>query len=305
MVFAVRQLKRFFLIFKEAIKHWQDDDAQWLAAALSYYATFSLAPSLIIVIEVVALIMDQNRAETEVVHQVELLVGSDAAQLAQQMIADAITWEGNLLTTGIGLATLLIGASGAFSALQGALNQIWGVRAKPNHGVVNFLRTRAFSFVILLMIGFILMLSVVVSTMLVLINDWFSRVMPGVHFSFSLGDSLISYAVILLLFALLYKVMPDVVIRWHDIWVGAAVTALLFNFGKWAIGFYLGNTEVASTFGAAGALVAVLIWVYYSAQIVLFGAEFIKVFATQRGRAVLPARHAVHTNWTPEDTLTE
>lgn len=295
------QLKRIYHIFREAIKHWQQDKAQWLAAALSYYAMFSLTPSLIIVVGVVGLIMDQKRAETEVVHQVDILLGNDAAGLAQQMIVGATDWDANLLTTVVGLATLLIGASGAFTSLQAALNLIWGVRAKPNHGIINFLRTRAFSFVILLIIGFVLMLSVVISTWLVLIDDWFSRVMPGVQLSFSIGDSVLSYVVIFLLFALLFKVMPDVTIRWHDVWVGSAVTAFLFNLGKWGIGLYLGNSNVASTFGAAGALVAVLIWVYYSAQIVLFGAEFIKVFATQRGRAVLPASHAVYIDWTPED----
>lgn len=300
-IVGVGQVKRFYTIFKESIKQWQQDKVQWLAAALSYYTIFSLAPSLIIVIGVVGLLIDQKRVELEVVQQIHSLVGEEAAGFVQQMLEDATDWDNSRLATSVGILTLLAGASGAFSQLQGALNAIWGVRPKPAHGVLNFLRTRLFAFVMLLIVGFVLMLSLVISTWLVLIDDWLRTLMPGVHLFFNLGNGIISFAVTMLLFALLYKVVPDVTIRWHDIWVGAGVTALLFNLGKWGIGLYLGNIEIARTFGAAGALVAVLVWIYYSAQIVLFGAEFIKVFATQRGRAVLPASHAINVTWTPED----
>jgi membrane protein len=297
------QVLRFFKLFKAAIKVWGEDNGERLAAALSYYAIFSLAPALVIVIGLAGLIVDQERVESEVVLQIQRLVGSDGAEFVQQLLDERaqLNRERNLLATGVGIVTLMIGASGAFAQLQGALNTIWGVRIKPRRGATNFVRTRLFSFVILLLIGFMLLISLAISTWLVLIDDWLSTVRPELHLLFNLGNAVISFAVVMLLFALLYKVMPDVTIRWHDIWVGAAVTALLFNLGKWGIGLYLGNSTVASTFGAAGALVALLVWVYYSSQILLFGAVFIKIFATQRGRAVLPAPHAVNIRWTPED----
>jgi membrane protein len=299
-------IHRYFGIFKEAFKHWREDKAQRLAAALSYYTLFSLAPSLIIIVGLVGLIVDQRRVETEVVHQVEDLLGAGGAGLVQRMLAERTDWNNSLVATGVGVATLLFGASGVFAQLQSALNSIWGVRAKPHLGMRNFLRRRVFAFAMLLMVGFMLTFSVVLSTWLVLIDDWFRAVMPELHLIFNVGNVVISFAVTTLLFALLFKIMPDVTIRWHDIWVGSAVTALLFSLGKWGIGLYLGSSAVTNTFGASGAVVALLVWVYYSAQIVLFGAEFIKIFATQRGRAVLPASHAININWTPEDaTLTD
>ncbi len=235
--------------------------------------------------------------------QMQRVVGNDVADFVQSMLQERmqLNRDNNMLATGAGFVTLLFGASGAFAQLQAALNTIWGVRAKPKRGVINFLRTRLFSFVILLLVGFMLMMSLVINTWLVLIDGWFRNVMPDLHLLFNIGNVVISFGVSMLLFALLYKVMPDVTIRWHDIWVGAGTTALLFNLGKWGIGLYLGNSTIARTFGAAGALVALLVWVYYSALILLFGAEFIKVFATQRGRAVLPASHAINVTWTPED----
>lgn len=296
-------LRRMYTVFKGSIRGWSEDHAERLAAALSYYTIFSLAPSLVIVIGLTGLVVDQNRVEKEILLQVKQSVGPDVADFVGEMLENrtVVPREGNRLATLVSVATVLFGASGAFAQLQGALNTIWGVRAKPTRGIINFLRTRLFSFVILLLIGFMLALSLLVNTWLVLIDDWFRFVMPGPHFTFNVGNTVISFGISLLLFALLFKVMPDVTIRWHDIWAGAAVTALLFTIGKWGVGLYLGSTEIASIFGASGALVALLVWVYYSVLIILFGAEFIKVFATQRGRAVLPAAHAINIRWTPED----
>ena len=296
-------LRRMYKVFKGSIQGWSEDHAERLAAALSYYAIFSLAPSLVIVIGLTGLVVDQNRVEREILLQVQQSVGSDVADFIEEVLKNrtVVSSEGNRLATLVSVATVLFGASGAFAQLQGALNTIWGVRAKPTRGFINFLRTRLFSFVILLLIGFMLALSLLVNTWLVLIDDWFRIVLPGPHFTFNLGNTVISFGISLLLFAMLFKVMPDVTIRWHDIWAGAAVTALLFTIGKWGVGLYLGSTEIASIFGASGALVALLVWVYYSVLIILFGAEFIKVFATQRGRAVLPAAHAINIRWTPED----
>jgi membrane protein len=297
----VRRTKKLFSLLREASQHWMLDHAPRLAAALSYYAIFSLAPALILITGFLGLIVDQNAVEIEVYYQIQKTVGADAATFVEQLLINATNWENSWVATGLGVATLLFGASGAFAELQGALNTIWGVRVKPKQGVISFLRTRLFSFIMLLIVGFMLLLSLVIDTWLVLIDKWLSQMLPELHLLFNVGNAVVSFAVIMLLFALLYKIVPDVKIRWHDIWVGAAVTAGLFNLGKWIIGLYLGNTTIARTFGAAGALVALLIWVNYSCQIILFGGEFIKVFATRRGRAVLPASHAINITWTSED----
>src|SRR5688572_21130883 len=187
--------RRLFKVFKEAIKQWGHDHAERLAAALSFYAIFSVAPSLIIVIGLTGLIVDQARVESELVLQIQRLVGSDAADFVQQMLQERmqINRDGNLLATGVGFVTLLFGASGAFAQLQGALNTIWGVRGKPKRGLINFLRTRLFSFVILLLIGFMLMMSLVINTWLVLIDDWFRTIMPDLHLLFNLGNLVISF----------------------------------------------------------------------------------------------------------------
>lgn len=298
---VVRWFKKLFSLLKESMQQWSLDNAERLAAALSYYAIFSLAPTLIIVTVLLGQIVDQKLVESEVFHQIERTVGTDGAKMVGQMLIDARKWDNSLFAKSVGVITLLIGASGVFAQLQGALNTIWGVRAKPKRGPINFLRTRLFSFVMVLVIGSILLLSVVISTWLVLIDSWLIQVMPELHLVANVGNAIVSFGVIMLLFALLYKVVPDVKIRWHDIWAGAAVTTVLFNLGKWGIGLYLGNSRIVSTFGTAGALVALLVWVYYSAQIVLFGGEFIKVFATRRGRAVLPASHAINVTWTSDD----
>jgi membrane protein len=299
----VRLARRVLKGLREALTAWREDKAERLAAALSYYALFSLAPTLVIVIGLTGLLVDQRRVEDEIVLQIQRLMGSDVAEFVGQILRDRtqIDRDSNLLVTAFGAITVLFGASGVFAQLQGALNTIWEVRAKPKRGVINFVRRRLFAFIILLLIGFMLILSLVVNTWLVLIDSWFRSVMPGVHLVFNLGNVVLSFGITMLLFALLFKVMPDVTIRWHDIWVGAGVTALLFNLGKWVIGLYLGNSILARTFGASGALVVFLVWVYYSAQIVLFGAEFIKIFSLGRGRAVLPARHAVNIKWRADD----
>jgi membrane protein len=296
---------RLFLVLKECIACWREDNGERLAAALSYYTIFSLIPSLIIVIGVVGLVIDQKQVEDEVVLQFQRFVGSDAAGFIRQMLQDRmqLNRDNNLLATVVGVITLLFGASGLFVQLQYALNTVWRIRVKPTRGLLNLLRTRLFSFVILLLAGGVLVLSLIIDTGLVLVDDWLRVMMPNMHLLFNAGNTVISFGVTMLLFALLYKIMPDTTIRWHDTWVGAGVTALLFGLGRWGIALYLGNSTLVRTFGAAGALVAMMVWVYYSAQIVLFGAEFIKAFALQRGRAVLPASHAVNIRWHPEDVL--
>ena len=303
MAWFLPLMRRLYKVLKGSIQAWREDHAERLAAALSYYTIFSLAPSLIIIIGLTGLVVDQSRVENELLLQIQRSVGRDAAGFVEQVLQNrtATSNEDNVLATLLSVATVLFGASGAFAQLQGALNTIWGVRAKPKRGIINFLRTRLFAFVILLLIGFILMLSLVVNTWLVLIDGWFRYLMPGPHLIFNVGNIVLSFGISFLLFAMLFKIMPDVSIRWHDIWVGAGVTALLFNVGKWGVGLYLGSTEIARIFGASGALVALLVWIYYSTLIILFGAEFIKVFATQRGRAVLPAAHAINVKWVPED----
>jgi membrane protein len=288
-------------MLKETFHDWSEDKAARLAASMSYYTLFSLAPLLVIAIAIAGFFFSQAQAENQIVTQIGGLVGPTAATAIQGMIGNTRQNGSDVIATIIGVVLLLVGASGVFGSLQDALNTIWGVRQDPKSGVRATLINRIFSFAMVLGIGFLLLVSLVISAALTAVGAFFQNALPAAG-SASLIQGLnfvVSFAVITLLFALIYKVLPDVHIAWRNVWVGAAFTALLFTIGKSLIGLYLGRSSVTSVYGAAGSLVVILLWVYYSALILFFGAEFTQVFARALGSAVRPTRGAV---WmTPED----
>lgn len=285
--------KTVWMLLRSTVQSWITDDAQRLAAALAYYAVFSLAPIMIIVIGLTSIYMGTTRAQMEITRQFTGLVGRQGGELVQQMVDIGLREHDGWRATVIGLITLLVGASGAFAQLQGALNQVWGVRPNPKKGFLVILRARFFSFAMILVVGFLLLVSLILSAWLAALANAIGFLMPDVDLLIRGLNFLLSFLVITLLFALIYKVLPDVAIRWRDVWLGAAGTALLFGLGKYVIGLYLGNSAIASSFGPAGALVVILVWIYYSAQIFLFGAEFIQVYANWRGVRLTPTSYAV------------
>lgn len=291
-------------LIKETIQEWNQDKVPLWAAALAYYTVFSLAPLLLIAIAIAGSIFGEEAARGEIVAQIQGLVGQQGAETIQAMIQNAQKpGSGGTIATIVGIVTLLFGASGVFSQLQDALNTIWEVQPKPGLGLLSFLQARFLSFAMVLVIGFLLLVSLVLSAALAAISAFFGNFVPGYVVVGQILNFLISFGVVTLLFASIYKFLPDVEVPWKDLWVGAGVTALLFNFGKFLIGLYLGNSGVTSAYGAAGSLVVILLWVFYTAQILLLGAEFTQVFARHRGSELVPSKHAVRINKQPNTSL--
>jgi membrane protein len=278
-------------LFSDAFTQWNEDKPFQLAAALSYYTLFSLAPLLVIAIAVAGLVFGQEAAQHQIVGAIQGIVGRQSAEAIQEMIKNAGARGSGITATLLGVGTLLIGAGGVVGQLQDSLNTIWGVAPKPGLGILGLLRARFFSLAMVLGLGFLLLVSLLVSAALTAALQFVgaggeSVLWQGVEFVVSLG-------VITLLIALIYKVLPDVHMAWRDVLIGAAVTALLFTLGKFLIGLYLGSSATESAYGAAGSLVVVLVWVYYSALIFFFGAEFTQVYANTYGAGVTPDEHAV------------
>jgi membrane protein len=286
---------------KDSVMQWIDDSPFQLAAALSYYTLFSLAPLMIIVIAVAGFAFGREAAQNQIVETLQGLVGQESAQAIQGMVENASNQpKTGLVSTIIGVIALIFGAGGVVGQLQTSLNTIWGVEPKPGQGVWGFFRQRFISFAMVLGIGFLLLVSLVVSAIVTGITEFVGTAFGGTEVVAHAIDLIVSFAFITVLFAMIYKFLPDVQIQWGDVWIGAALTSLLFTVGKFLIGLYLGSSGVSSTYGAAGSLITVLLWVYYSALIFFLGAEFTQVYASQYGSGVKPTEHAQPLDATPE-----
>jgi membrane protein len=286
-------VKSGFTLIKESFQEWQKDGALDLGAALAFYTIFSLAPLLLVALAVAGLLWDRGQIQGQLIAQIQGLMGPQGAQAVQTMLANAGQHGSGVLATVIGVVTILFGATGVFVQLQNALNRVWNVEAKPGLGIWSFVKTRLISFGMVLGVGFLLLVSLVVSTAVSAVGKWATGLLPGSETLMQVLTFAVSFALITFLFALMYKYLPDVEIGWRDVWVGAVVTALLFTLGKFLIGLYLGKSSIASTYGAAGSLVVVLLWIYYSSQILFLGAEFTQVYATHYGAQIKPSKHAV------------
>lgn len=286
-------LKTIFSIFKETLAEWNRDQAPRLAAALSYYMLFSLAPLLIIAVAVASLFFQQSQVSRQLFTQIAAVIGSKEAETIMSWLNNrAAGATGGVIATALGVAVLLFGASGTFSQLQDSLNAIWDVEAKKGRGVVEVIKDRLLSFAMVLVIGLLLMVSMILSAAIALIATYFSGLLPGSDVLLQAVEFIITFAIIALLFALIFKVLPDVRVTWRSALFGGLFTALLFNIGKLLIGLYLGKTSVASSYGAAGSLVVILLWLYYSAMILFFGAEFTQVHTRRTKPGIEPVRGA-------------
>ena len=278
---------------KDSVVQWIEDDPFPLAAALSYYTLFSIAPLLIIVIAIAGFVFGQEAAENRIVQTLQGLIGQESALAIQAMIQNASNKpKTGMVSTLVGVIALLFGAGGVVGQLQSSLNRIWGVAPKPGQGIWGFIRQRFVSFALVLGIGFLLLVSLAVSALASGFTKVMGDVLGATVFLTHALDLLISFLLITALFAMIYKYLPDVRIHWRDVWVGAGLTALLFTIGKILIGIYLGTSGVASTYGAAGSLITVLLWVYYSSLIFFLGAELTQVYARDYGSGVVPAHNA-------------
>ena len=279
-------------LVKRTYQDWKEDRASQLAASLSYYTIFSLAPLLVIAIAVAGFIWPHAAVEAQVMGQVQSLVGIEGARFVADLVKGASNPVEGIIATIVGIITLLLGAVGVFNQLHDALNVIWEVKEEKAKGFLQALKNaiidRLLSFTMVLGIGFLLLVSLIISAGLSATQEFVGNTFPIPEFLLQIINLIISIGVITLLFAMIFKYLPDLEIPWRHVWSGAFVTAILFSVGKMLIGLYLGNSAIASSFGAAGSLVLLLIWVYYSAQILFFGAEFTQVYAATYGQNILP-----------------
>jgi membrane protein len=264
-----------------------------LAASLAFYTVLSLAPLLIVAVSVAGLLFGEAAARGEIGHQLGGMLGPQGGSAIENVLANAKEPHANIVGTAIGLVVLLFGASGVFGELQDSMNAIWEVKPKPGRGVMGVVKARFFSFAMVLGVAFLLLVSLVLSAALSAVGKFLGDKLPGGEVLWFGINVVISMGVVALLFALIFKVVPDVKIGWRDVWYGAAFTALLFTVGKALIGVYLGRASIGSPYGAAGSLVVLVVWLYYSAQILFLGAEFTRVYAEHSGSRILPNESAV------------
>jgi membrane protein len=283
--------KEFVELLKDTYTEWNEDKAPRLGAALSYYTIFSMAPLLAVIMGIVGIFYSDG--STLMHNQLRQVLTPDAAGAVEDILKNASQHKtGGIVATVMGTATLLMGAGGFFGQLQDALNTIWEVQPKPGQGIMSTIKNRFLSFSMVLGSGFILLISLAVNTFISVLGKAMGDVLPVPEFVLQGINFLLAFALVTGLFAMIYKVLPDVEIGWHDVWIGAAVTSFLFGVGKFALGLYLGKSSVGSPYGAAGSLAVLLIWIYYAAQILFFGAEFTQVYAKKFGSKIVPSPNA-------------
>jgi len=285
--------KAAFSILRQTAKEWNEDKAPMLGASLAYYTVFSLAPLLIISIAIAGLIFGEEAARGRVYEQLHSLLGEQGGKATEAMVESAGARRATGIAASItGVVALLVGASGVFGQLQTSLNIIWGVEPKSNRGILGIVKERFLSFGFILVVGFLLLVSLILTSAVAAATQWVGTFTHSAEIVAHGLNFILSFGIVTVLFALLFKFLPDAIIAWRDVWLGAAITAALFTIGKFILGIYLGRASVSSSYGAAGSLIVLLLWVYYSAQILFFGAEFTQVWANRFGKAVLPARGA-------------
>ena len=288
-------LKRAFNLLKDTFSQWSDDKAPQLGASLAYYTVLSLAPLILLVMSISALALHNNETlQNQLRDEVSQFGGKSSGDVVGDIVkTNASQPKRGIVATVLGAVVALFGASGVFGALQDALNTIWGVKAKPGLGVMGYLKARFTSFAMVGGVCFILLVLLGLTVTIKGLSDKIDHLLPGGAALSTVISILVNIAIITVLFAMIFKFLPDAKISWSDVWLGAGITTLLFIVGKWGLALYLGGGSAGSAYGAAGAIITTLVWVYYSAQILLFGAEFTQVYANEFGSHIEPVEHAV------------
>lgn len=286
-------LKAVFNLFKQAARDWTRDQAAMLAAALAYYTVFSLAPLLVISVAVASLVLSEETIQNNLTGLVERNVSLETAEIVRGIIDSADLATSGVIATTISIILGLVGATGVFGQLRRALNTVWGVPIDTTQGIMAEVRTRLLAFAMVLIIGFLLLLSVLVSTTVAGMNRYLAAIMPDIGPFLPTVDLVVSLVTTTLLFAALFKILPDVGIAWRDVWLGAMVTAVLFTLGKYLIYLFLTQVRIGAVYGTAGSLIVILAWIYYSAWIFLYGAEFTQVYANRYGSKITLSERAL------------
>jgi len=284
---------KYLKMLKQAGKDFMADSAPRLGASVAFYTIFSISPLFLIVIAVVTFFFNNgDAARDQIAQQITSLVGEKGGETINAIINQPKSEKHGIISTIIAVVTLLLGSTGVFMELQAALNRVWEVEVKSGGGIWGFVKHRLFSFAMVLTIGFLLLVSLLLTAGISALGKYVGGYIPAFEAISQILNFVVSFGVITVLFAFIFKYMPDVRMPWKDVWVGAAITSLLFAVGKLGLGMYLAKSSTANAFGAAGSLVVILLWVYYSAQILFFGAEITQVYAKERGSKVVPTKHA-------------
>ncbi|MBB5283459.1 membrane protein [Rhabdobacter roseus] len=290
----MKKVKEYFSILKDTANEFMEDKGLKLSAALSYYTIFALAPMLLVMISALSIFVSPETIQGELFEQIQGLVGVQAAEQLQEILKNAQRSDRSGLAAAIGVGTLIIGATGVFAEMQDSINLIWSIRVKPKKGWLKYLKTRLISFSLILTLGFLLIVSLAVNAMVELLSSrlevYFSEVSVVVFYILNLA---IVWTIITTLFAVIFKVLPDAHLRWKECIIGAGFTGVLFLIGKFAIGYYLGSSDLGATYGTSASIIILLSWVYYTAIILYFGAEFTKVYAKYDGASITPTENAV------------
>lgn len=286
-------MKRYLGLFKQTWTEFVEDKAQRLGAALAYYTVFSIAPMLLIAVAIAGLAFGKNAAQHQIQHQLGSVLGQGTAEAVEKMIQSAAKPRTGTIATIIGVIILLFGAAGVFGQLQEALDTIWNVERPEKAGFLALITDRFLSMAMVFGIGFLLLVTLVIDAIISAMGHYLQSRIPGGEAVLQVAQLLLSFGLVTLLFAMMFRYLPHTRVEWRDVWFGAAFTSFLFVIGKFALGLYIGKAAVGSAYGAAGSLVVILIWVYWSAQILFFGAEFTQVYARSRGsmagKAAVPA----------------
>jgi len=287
-------LKKIGYLLKETFNGFINDNGIKLSAALSYYTVFSLPPLMIIIMSLSGIFFGPDAVKGEIFGQINGLVGSDAAMQIQETLRKVELSNSSSFAQTFGIIILLIGASGVFAEIQDSINYIWGIKAKPKRGVIKYLYNRLMSFSMIGSVGFLLLVGLIVNSIIAILSKRLAIIFPhDTIYLFNVVNTLVIFSIITLLFIIIFKTLPDGKIAFRDCFIGASFTAFLFMIGKFVIGFYLGRYNIASVYGAAGSIILILVWVYYSAIILYFGAEFTKVYARTHGQKIIPNAYSV------------
>lgn len=290
---AINKLKEFWALLKETYKNWNERDPFNKSIVIAWYTIFSLPGLLVVIINAAGFFYDSAAVTKKIIDQIQGMIGGDTAKDIEAMIATASNNKGTVISSILGIASMIFGATGVFYQLQKILNEMWGVRPKPKQAILKMIKDRVFSFGLILVIGFLLLVSLVLSAGMSAFSNWVSsHISESLVFIFSILDIFISIGVITVLFGALYKFLPDAKVRWKDVWVGSFLTSVLFVIAKFALGFYFGKSNPGSTYGAAGTIILIMLWVSYAGLILLFGAEFTQVYADKYGKKVTPTEGA-------------
>jgi membrane protein len=290
-------LRNFGVMLKDTFKQWSEREPFANSVVIAYYTIFSLPGLMVIIINVAGYFYDKGEVTSRLTGQIQAVIGGDTASDVEAIISKASESKGNAVATILGIATLIFGATGVFYQTQQILNKMWEVKPKPKQMILKLIRDRVFSFGLILAVGFLLLVSLALSAGLSAFSDWVAvHLSESLNALFWLADIALSLTIITVLFASIYKFLPDAKIRWKDVWPGAIFTAMLFTLAKFGLGLYFGKSEPGSTYGAAGSIILIMLWVSYAGLILLFGAEFTQVYAKRYGKEIEPTEGSVSTS---------